>query len=81
MRVALALAARGLGRVAPNPAVGCVIVNNGIVRGRGWTQPGGRPHAETEALTQAGQGPREQPSMSRWSRAAITVRPPHAVMP
>ncbi|MEA1676316.1 bifunctional diaminohydroxyphosphoribosylaminopyrimidine deaminase/5-amino-6-(5-phosphoribosylamino)uracil reductase RibD [Nitrospirillum sp. BR 11163] len=54
MRAALALAARGLGRCWPNPAVGCVIVNDGRVVGRGWTQPGGRPHAETVALAQAG---------------------------
>lgn len=54
MRAALALAARGLGLVAPNPAVGCVLVKNGRVIGRGWTQPGGRPHAETEALSRAG---------------------------
>jgi diaminohydroxyphosphoribosylaminopyrimidine deaminase/5-amino-6-(5-phosphoribosylamino)uracil reductase len=54
MRAALTLAARGLGQVAPNPAVGCVIVNHGRIVGRGWTQPGGRPHAETEALRQAG---------------------------
>jgi len=54
MAAALALAARGLGRVAPNPAVGCVIVNDGRVVGRGLTQPGGRPHAETEALNRAG---------------------------
>jgi len=54
MMAALALASRGLGRVAPNPAVGCVLVRDGIVVGRGWTQPGGRPHAETEALRRAG---------------------------
>ena len=54
MRVALALAARGLGQVAPNPAVGCVIVRDDTIVGRGWTQPGGRPHAETEALLRAG---------------------------
>ena len=54
MRVALGLARRGLGRVWPNPAVGCVIVSNGVIVGRGWTQPGGRPHAETEALKRAG---------------------------
>lgn len=57
MRVALRLARRGLGRTWPNPAVGCVIVqaSGGTSRiiGRGWTQPGGRPHAETLALTQA----------------------------
>ena len=55
MRAALALARRGLGAVWPNPAVGCVIVKNGRVVGRGWTQPGGRPHGETEALRRAGE--------------------------
>ena len=51
---ALALARRGLGNTWPNPAVGCVIVKDGVVVGRGWTQPGGRPHAEAEALRRAG---------------------------
>lgn len=54
MRAALALARRGLGNVWPNPAVGCVIVKNGRVGGRGWTRRGGRPHAETEALGRTG---------------------------
>ncbi|SOC02992.1 bifunctional diaminohydroxyphosphoribosylaminopyrimidine deaminase/5-amino-6-(5-phosphoribosylamino)uracil reductase RibD [Rhodobacter maris] len=54
MRLALSLAARGLGSVWPNPAVGCVIVRDGRIAGRGWTQPGGRPHAERRALDQAG---------------------------
>ena len=54
MRAALTLARRGLGEVWPNPAVGCVIVKDGNVVGRGWTQFGGRPHAETEALRRAG---------------------------
>ncbi len=54
MALALSLGRRGQGRVWPNPAVGCVIVNKGRMVGRGWTQPGGRPHAETEALAQAG---------------------------
>lgn len=54
MTAALALAARGLGTTWPNPAVGCVLVRDGVVVGRGWTQPGGRPHAETEALRRAG---------------------------
>jgi diaminohydroxyphosphoribosylaminopyrimidine deaminase/5-amino-6-(5-phosphoribosylamino)uracil reductase len=60
MRAALALAQRGLGRVWPNPAVGCVLVRegDGTVIARGWTQPGGRPHAETEALARAGEGAR-----------------------
>lgn len=54
MTHALRLAARGLGRVAPNPAVGCLIVSDGEIVGRGWTQPGGRPHAEAEGLRRAG---------------------------
>ncbi len=54
MRPALGLARRGLGRVWPNPAVGCVIVRDGRVVGRGWTADGGRPHAEPQALAQAG---------------------------
>ncbi|MCF6273550.1 MAG: bifunctional diaminohydroxyphosphoribosylaminopyrimidine deaminase/5-amino-6-(5-phosphoribosylamino)uracil reductase RibD [Rhodobacteraceae bacterium] len=53
MQLALSLGARGLGRVWPNPAVGCVIVRENHLIGRGWTQPGGRPHAETMALAQA----------------------------
>ncbi len=51
MAHALALGRRGLGQVWPNPAVGCVIVREGRVLGRGWTQAGGRPHAEAMALT------------------------------
>lgn len=55
MRAALSLAARHLGQTWPNPAVGCVIVDaDGYVVGRGSTQPGGRPHAETQALAMAG---------------------------
>ncbi len=54
MRAALALARRGLGNTWPNPAVGCVVVQQGRVVGRGRTAPGGRPHAETEALAMAG---------------------------
>jgi len=53
MRLALALGRRGLGNTWPNPAVGAVIVKDGVVVGRGWTQAGGRPHAETEALRRA----------------------------
>lgn len=55
MGAALALGERGRGRTTPNPNVGCVIVADGIVVGRGWTQPGGRPHAEAMALNQAGE--------------------------
>ena len=58
MALALALAGRGLGNVWPNPAVGCVLVRDGHIVGRGWTQPGGRPHAETEALARAGDAAR-----------------------
>lgn len=65
---ALALAARGLGNTWPNPAVGCVIVKHGRVIGRGWTQPGGRPHAETMALAQAG-------GAARGATAFVTLEP------
>lgn len=58
MGCALALAERGLGIVWPNPAVGCVLVAAGHVVGRGWTQPGGRPHAESDALARAGKAAR-----------------------
>lgn len=68
MRIAIGLAKRGLGRVAPNPAVGCLLVKNEQVVGRGWTQPGGRPHAETEAILQAGEE-------GRGSTAYVTLEP------
>jgi diaminohydroxyphosphoribosylaminopyrimidine deaminase/5-amino-6-(5-phosphoribosylamino)uracil reductase len=68
MRAALALARRGLGQVWPNPAVGCVIVQDGRVVGRGWTQPGGRPHAETEALARAG-------AAAKGATAYVTLEP------
>ncbi|WP_213685765.1 bifunctional diaminohydroxyphosphoribosylaminopyrimidine deaminase/5-amino-6-(5-phosphoribosylamino)uracil reductase RibD [Roseicyclus sp.] len=68
MRLALALGARGLGRVWPNPAVGCVIVKAGRVLGRGWTQDGGRPHAETMALAQAG-------AQARGATAYVSLEP------
>jgi diaminohydroxyphosphoribosylaminopyrimidine deaminase/5-amino-6-(5-phosphoribosylamino)uracil reductase len=54
MAAALALGRRGLGLCAPNPAVGALVVKDGAVVARGWTKPGGRPHAETEALREAG---------------------------
>src|SRR5713101_7071747 len=58
MALALTLGRRGLGRTWPNPAVGAVVVKDGIIVGRGWTQPGGRPHAEPEALRRAGEAAR-----------------------
>ena len=58
MQLALALGRRGQGRTWPNPAVGAVIVRDGVIVGRGWTQPGGRPHAEPEALRRAGNAAR-----------------------
>lgn len=58
MAAALRLAARGRGRTSPNPNVGCIIIRDGSVVGRGWTQPGGRPHAEAMALDQAGEAAR-----------------------
>lgn len=68
MALALALAERGLGAVWPNPAVGCVLVRDGLVVGRGWTQPGGRPHAETEALRRAG-------AAARGATAYVSLEP------
>ncbi|WP_426957625.1 bifunctional diaminohydroxyphosphoribosylaminopyrimidine deaminase/5-amino-6-(5-phosphoribosylamino)uracil reductase RibD [Muricoccus radiodurans] len=68
MRAALALAARGLGNVWPNPSVGCVIVRDGRVVGRGRTAAGGRPHAETEALKAAGPA-------ARGATAFVTLEP------
>jgi diaminohydroxyphosphoribosylaminopyrimidine deaminase/5-amino-6-(5-phosphoribosylamino)uracil reductase len=69
MRAALSLAARHLGQTWPNPAVGCVIVDAaGHVVGRGSTQPGGRPHAETEALAMAG-------ARARGGTAYVTLEP------
>jgi diaminohydroxyphosphoribosylaminopyrimidine deaminase/5-amino-6-(5-phosphoribosylamino)uracil reductase len=58
MELALALGRRGQGRTWPNPAVGAVVVKDGVIVGRGWTQPGGRPHAEPEALKRAGEAAR-----------------------
>lgn len=66
---ALRLAARGLGNVWPNPAVGCVIVApDGRIVSRGWTQPGGRPHAERMALDRAGPA-------ARGATAYVTLEP------
>src|SRR5271165_858823 len=54
MQAAMSLGRRGLGLTAPNPAVGALVVRDGIIVGRGYTKAGGRPHAETEALRDAG---------------------------
>jgi diaminohydroxyphosphoribosylaminopyrimidine deaminase/5-amino-6-(5-phosphoribosylamino)uracil reductase len=58
MQLALALGRRGQGRTWPNPAVGAVVVKDGVIVGRGWTQAGGRPHAEAVALAHAGDAAR-----------------------
>jgi diaminohydroxyphosphoribosylaminopyrimidine deaminase / 5-amino-6-(5-phosphoribosylamino)uracil reductase len=58
MELALTLGRRGLGRTWPNPAVGAVVVKDSVIVGRGWTQAGGRPHAEPVALAQAGEAAR-----------------------
>ena len=68
MAIAIALGKRGLGHCWPNPAVGCVIVNNGMIVGRGTTRPGGRPHAEVVALGQAGE-------RARGGTAYVTLEP------
>ena len=68
MGAALALAERSRGRTAPNPNVGCVIVADGRIVGRGWTQPGGRPHAEAMALAEAG-------AKARGATAYVTLEP------
>ncbi len=69
MAAAIALSERGRGRTTPNPNVGCLIVGqNGHIVGRGWTQPGGRPHAEAVALDQAG-------TAARGGTAYVTLEP------
>ncbi|MDT8760684.1 bifunctional diaminohydroxyphosphoribosylaminopyrimidine deaminase/5-amino-6-(5-phosphoribosylamino)uracil reductase RibD [Sphingomonas psychrotolerans] len=74
MGAALALSGRSRGRTAPNPNVGCVLVKHGRVVGRGWTQPGGRPHAEAMALTEAGE-------KSRGATCYVTLEPCAHVSP
>jgi diaminohydroxyphosphoribosylaminopyrimidine deaminase/5-amino-6-(5-phosphoribosylamino)uracil reductase len=68
MAAALALARRGRGRTAANPNVGCLLVRDGRVVGRGWTQDGGRPHAEAMAVAQAG-------AAARGATAYVTLEP------
>lgn len=74
MRAALALSERTRGRTAPNPNVGCVLVQHGRVVGRGWTQSGGRPHAEAMALAEAGE-------KSRGATCYVTLEPCAHVSP
>lgn len=68
MALALSLGRRGMGTCWPNPAVGCVVVREGRIVGRGWTAPGGRPHAETQALAQAG-------TLAKGATAYVTLEP------
>lgn len=68
MAAALALARRGLGRTWPNPSIGAIIVRDGSIVARGWTAPGGRPHAETQALARAG-------SAARGATMYVTLEP------
>ncbi len=68
MAAALALARRGRGRTGTNPNVGCLLVKAGRVIGRGWTQDGGRPHAEAMALAEAG-------AEARGATAYVTLEP------
>lgn len=68
MAAAQALAERAVARASPNPPVGCLIVAGDRIVGRGWTQPGGRPHAEAMALAQAG-------AQARGATAYVTLEP------
>ena len=68
MRAALARARRGLGRTAENPSVGALIVRDGVIVGQGWTQDGGRPHAERVALDAAGE-------LARGATMYVTLEP------
>ncbi len=67
-RAALTLGRRNLGATSPNPAVGALVVRDGVVVGRGWTSSGGRPHAETLALAQAG-------AFARGATLYVTLEP------
>jgi diaminohydroxyphosphoribosylaminopyrimidine deaminase/5-amino-6-(5-phosphoribosylamino)uracil reductase len=68
MRAAISLSLRGQGRTTPNPNVGCIMVRDGIIVGRGWTQPGGRPHAEAQAVNQA-------QDLAQGATAYVTLEP------
>ncbi len=68
MDLALRMGRRNIGATAENPSVGCIIVKNGEIVGRGVTAPGGRPHAETQALLQAGEA-------AKHATAFVTLEP------
>lgn len=68
MRAAIALADRGRALSSPNPSVGCILVCDGRVIGRGWTDRGGRPHGEAMALAQAAEA-------ARGTTAYVTLEP------
>lgn len=68
MRRAIALARAQLGRTGENPSVGCVIVSEGEAVGEAATADGGRPHAEEQALVQAGE-------RARGATAFVTMEP------
>lgn len=68
MAAALRLGRTGIGQTAPNPSVGCLIVKDGVIIGRGVTARGGRPHAETQALAEAG-------AAARGATAYVTLEP------
>lgn len=74
MAAAVALSERGVGVTGVNPNVGCIIVAGGHVVGRGWTQKGGRPHAEAMALAAAG-------PLARGATAYVTLEPCAHVSP
>jgi diaminohydroxyphosphoribosylaminopyrimidine deaminase/5-amino-6-(5-phosphoribosylamino)uracil reductase len=68
MELALTLGRRTLGQTWPNPAVGAVVVKDGVIVGRGWTAPGGRPHGEPQALARAG-------AAARGATVYVTLEP------
>lgn len=70
MREAIVLARKGLGKTGPNPTVGCVIVKNGRIIGRGWHRRAGLPHAEVEALRSL-----KDPAQARGATVYITLEP------
>ncbi len=78
MAEAIALAATHIGQTGTNPSVGCVIVRDGAIVGRGVTARSGRPHAEPQALAEAGDLARAQPPMSRSNPVPISARRPLA---